>query len=309
MGAEAAPKPWYRKLRYQFMVAALAALLLLSFVSPLAQPPLSPYQVRLNGTIDYFAHNYDPSAGLIPVTPGSHTFWLYSDNYLAALAISRYDARNQSTSNFATALEAALGGYAATLPPGVAQNQYAALNSTAASFGCSASYAISWSSGGVLVPGNGSAAIMTTSNDQSPACAAQNYVDLLLLQAVYYHRLGDATAATSYYQAAARDVDGSGFVDLANAGSATGTRAYQSYKVALYVYATYCLGRQASTTNLAAAESTLLYMQSNSTGGFATSYGVSLSGPGVSPSSGVNTETTALAALALELMISPSSSC
>ena len=202
------------------------------------------------------------------------------------------------------ALSTALSGYEATLPAGLRQSQYAALNSTKAHFDCSSNYALSWSAGGQAAGGNGSAILMTTANNQSPACASQNYADLLFLQAVYNHRLGDSTAAASYYQLGANDFDGKGFVDLANQGSAQGTLTYQTYKVALYVYSTICLGEQANAPSLPVAESTLLHMQSNSTGGFATSYGA-----GITPTSGVNTETTALAALALELMNSPSSSC
>lgn len=290
----------------------MVVLVVASFLPPLSPSPLSSNQVRLNKSIDYFAQGYDFSVGLIPETPGSHRFWLYSDNYLAALAISRYDSGNQSTVGFASAIESALGSYASTLPPEATVNQFTALNSTGASFDCTANYTISWSSGGTVLPATGPVSIMTTSSDQSPACASQNYADLLLLQAVYYHRLGNATEAASYYQAAAKDFDGTGFVDLANQGAASGARVYQTYKLALYVYATYCLGEQGRATNLATAENTLLYMQDNSTGGFATSYGASLTSlnaPGVAPTSGTNTETTALAALALELMIHPAGTC
>lgn len=304
------PKRWYRKLKYQILVAALIILLVVSFL-PTLQAPLPANQVRLNRAVDYFANTYDAKVGLIAETPGSQRFWLYSDNYLSALALGRYSSGNQSTSGFASAIDAAVVGYGSTLPAGLLTNQYTALNSTTASFDCSANYAISWASGGALVPGNGSAAVMTTSNDKGPSCGSQNYADLLLLQAVYNHRLGNNTAALSYYQMAAKEFDGTGFVDLTNSGQA-GTRVYQTYKVALYVYATYCLSQQASASNLATAERTMLYMQSNSTGGFATTYEgnlTSLSAPGVTASSGANTETTALAALAIELMINPSSSC
>ena len=303
-------KPWYRRRRYQIPVAALIILLVISFLPPLQGSP-SPNQVRLNRAVDYFANTYVAKVGLIPEAPGSHGFWLYSDNYLSALALSRYGSGNQSTAGFASAIAAAVGGYGSTLPAALLRSQYTALNSTTASFDCSANYAISWASGGARAPENGSATVMTTSNDQSPSCGSQNYADLLLLQAVYNHRLGNESAALGYYQNAAKDFDGRGFVDLANSGQA-GTRVYQTYKVALYVYATYCLSQQASASNLAAAERTMLYMQSNSTGGFATSYQAdltALNAPGVTAASGANTETTALAALAIELMINPSSQC
>ena len=308
MEFEGTRKPWYAKFRYLFLVAVIATLLSVSLISFLVPPaPKSGDQVALDRAVTYFFRNYNYTLGLIREAPGSHTFWLASDNYLADLALTRYSSSNQTTSNFGLAVFTALSGYEATLPAPLTHSQYAALNSTKAYFDCSADYSISWSTGGQAASGSASALLMTTANDQGPACASQNYADLLFLQAVYYHRLGDPTDASSFYQAGAKDFDGTGFVDLANQGS-----AYQTYKVALYVYATICLGEQAKAPGLPAAESTLLHLQSNSTGGFATSYGpnlTTLNAPGITPTSGANTETTALAALALELMIHPTASC
>ena len=314
MQTEGGSRHWYLKPRYLILIIILIALLIVSLVTYIIPAaPKTANQVRLDGTIAYFAHSYDPTTGLIPETPGGTTFWLYSDNYLAVLAVSRYDPGNQSTSSFASALDAALGGYVATLPPTLAQNQYTALNSTVASFGCSSTYGLSWSQGTQPVSGNGSARLMTTANGQDQACASKNYADLLLLQAIYQHRLGNSGQALNLYHQAESDFDGHGFADLAyNSANSTSYHVYQTYKVALYVYATYCLGQQASTSALIPATSTLLYLQSNSTGGFITGYTLNLTAlnaPPVTAGHGVNTETTALAALALELMIKPSSSC
>jgi len=310
LDAESPRKPWYSRFRYIILVGILAVLLLFSLFPLGPANPKPRDQVALDGAITYFAKNYDDTLGMIPAAPGSHVFWLTSDNYLVDLALLRYSPGNETTTSFGAVLFTALSGYEATLPGALLQSQYTALNSTAASFDCSADYVASWSTGGQIAPGNGSAVLMTTANNQSPSCALQNYADLLFLQAVYYHRLGNATAAASYYQMGAKDFDGTGFVDLVNQGSTQSTLTYQTNKVALYVYASICLGEQGSA--LPTAESTLLYMQDNSTGGFATSYGpnlTSLSGPTISPTSGVNTETTALAALALELMITPTATC
>jgi len=299
METTAASKPWYRKRRYQFLLVVLVALLLISFLPSLFQVPLTAKQVSLNRTIDYFANNYDSTTGLIPETPGSNTFWLYSDNYLAVLAISRYDASNQSTAGFASSLHVALEGYAATLPSSLSQSQFTALNSTAASFGCSADFAISWVQGAQPAQGSGAAVLKTTANNQGPACASENYADLLFLQALYYHRLGNSNASSTYYQLGSADFDGKGLADRAYNGT-----VYQTYKLALYVYTSSCLGH-ASGADFAAANSTLFAMQDTSTGGFYTGYNTSLSHSGTS----INTETTALAALALEQLIKPSSSC
>jgi len=295
---------WYRKTRYIVILAFLVILLIFTFVPLESSPPKSRNQVALDRAVDYFVSNYNETLGLIPEYPGSHVYWLSSDNYLASLALTRYSSSNTSTMSYGDVLFAALAGYEATLPPALMHSQYSALNSTGGYFDCSANYVVSWSSGGQIATGNGSAVLMTTVNNQGPSCASQNYADLLFLQAIYYHRVGNTTAAADYYQQGAKDYDGRGFVDLANEGSNQTALSYQTYKVALYVYASICLGEQASATNLPTAEITLLHMQSNSTGGFATSYG-----SGITPTSGVNTETTALAALALELMITPTGTC
>jgi hypothetical protein len=312
---EAPRPPWYRRWRYIIPIGLLVILLVVSIFPVAPLPPKSRDQAALDRTIYYFASNYNTTLGLIPEFPGSHTYWLSSDNYLAALAIEKYSTSNQSTISFASALESALGGYSSTLPTTLEQNQYAALNSTKAYFDCSANYAISWSAGGQTVAGNGSAILETTANDQSLSCASENYADLLLLQAIHYHRIGNTAQATLLYQNASKDFDGTGFVDISNQiGSSTGdigslVPIYQTYKLALYVYSTYCLGVQSTASNLSMATATLLHLQSNSTGGFSTSYSTKSNGVVIATTSGVNTETTALSALALELAINPSASC
>jgi hypothetical protein len=308
MVIENASMPWHKKLKYRFLLLVLAVLLILSFLPYLYQPRLSASQLRLNKTIDYFTHNYNLTTGLIPEIPGSHTYWLYSDNYLVALALSRYGPRNGSTSGFASAIETALNGYRSTVPPSLLRNQYTALNSSSASFDCSSNHALSWT--GVNL--NGSAVLMTTANDLGPSCASGNYVDLILLQALYEHRLGNTSSATLFYNNASSHFDGYGFKDLAYISPTSSSfGVYQTFKVALYVYATYCLGVQKSSPDLAAASAILREMQSNLTGGFTTGYASNTLalGPALTPVGGVNTETTALAALALEQMISPSASC
>ena len=304
-----APRSWYRTHRYQVLALIVAALLIASLVPSLFKGSASPNQVRLNMTIDYFAHNYNGTVGLIPEFPGGNTYWLYSDNYLVILAVARYDPGNQSTSGFARALEAAFGGYSATLPPAFAQNQYRALNSSLAYFDCSTDRTLSWTGAGGSEAGP--AVLKTTSNDGDPSCASQNYADLLLLRALYQHKVDNAGGALSLYRNATADFDGYGLADLPYTSASSGSyQVYQTYKLAIYVYATYCLAEQASSPGLGAATRTLLSLQSNSTGGFATGYTRDpAGGSGITPNGGANTETTALAALALELMINPSNAC
>src|SRR5713101_4571538 len=173
-----ASKPWYKKRRYQFLIVVLAVLLLLPLIPYHSRAPSTTSQIALNKTIGYFAHNYNATLGLIPEFPGSHTVWLYSDNFLAALAISRYDSANRSTTNFAAVLETVLGGYRATLPASLLQNQYTALNSTSTSFKCSANYVLSWSATTGANLTGGTTALKTTANDQSATCSLENYADL-----------------------------------------------------------------------------------------------------------------------------------
>ena len=292
-------KPWYRKTRYIILIGILVVLLAFSFLSGSMAPAKSSNQSRLDRTINYFAQTYNPTTGLISEAPQGTTYWLYSDNYLATLAIQRYDPSNSTTSSFAEALNAALGSYLATLPQGFEVSQYTALNSTSASFNCSDNYALNWTAEGKTATGPSPATVMTTVNDGSRNCASENYADILLLQALWFNKFGNSTVAASYYNKAASDFDGKGFVDLAYDGT-----AYQTFKLALYVYASSCLG-ETSGSNYATATKLLYSMQDNSTGGFYTEYNAQLSHSNAT----VNTETTALAALALEQLLHPSTGC
>ncbi len=301
--------PWYRRRRNQALVA-LVIVMLLAAAYPFGKgPPPTDDQVALAGTMKYFGNSYDFATGLIPETPNGTTFWLYSDNYLASIAISRYAQTDQTAAKFATALAYAVEGYSTTFPGGNIPNQYTALNSTSASFNCSANYRMSWSgAGGAPSSANASRTIMTTVSDGSDSCASvsQNYADVLFLEAVYFHKTGNPAQAAAFYQAGARDYDGTGIADSAYSNSTSSSyHVYQTYKLSLYLYAMECDGQAGTDPNYAAVHSKLLVLQDSATGGFFTGYG-----GGLAPSlSGVNTETTALAALALELVVSPGSTC
>jgi hypothetical protein len=200
-----------------------------------------------------------------------------------------------------------MGAYASTMPAKIL-NQYEALNSTDASFSCLNNYTLSWSqTGSRSSPETHAAVIETTVNDGSPLCAApsQNYADLLFLQAVYYHRTENSTEALEFYNLGAKDFDGIGIKDAAFTSPGPGHGEYQTYKIALYIYASACLGQSKSDSNFPKLEPILLSQQDNATGGFYTGYTAGLQ----HGSSTVNTETTALAALALELLINPIGVC
>jgi hypothetical protein len=177
-------------------------------------------------------------------------------------------------------------------------------------------YHLSWlATNGGDSPGGGRAMLKTTANDQSDTCSSQNYADLLFLQAVYYHRVRNDSAAMHYYQLGASDFDGVGIKDIPfKTMNSSSFNEYQTYKLALYLYAGACLGTQTGDPNYPKLLSILLMQQDNSTGGFYSGYyfgGLrSASYLLTLPSTPhPNTETTALAALALELLIRPSTRC
>ena len=304
LDTEVPRKPWFRRWKYIILIAMIGALLVLSLFPYLPRGPKSTNQMALDRTIDYFAIGYNSTTGLIPEVPGGHIYWLYSDNYLALLAISRYDPNNQSTLSFALALDAALGGYVATVPPNYLETSYSALNSTSASFNCHDNATLGWGTqAGGSSQGSAQVTLMTTYSGGDVSCQSQNYSDLLFLRAVLLQRLGNTTEALSAFRLASADFDGKGLVDIS--GPAPGSSGgYQTYKLALYVYAASCLG-QASDQNLPTVEGLMFRQQDNSTGGFYTGYDSSLN----HGSHSVNTETTALAALAIEALMNPTTRC
>jgi len=302
------PKPWFSRRRNQILVViviVVIAIAALTFFT--SAPPPTPDQVALNKTVSYFVNTYNYTMGLVSETPGSNTYLLYPDNYLASLALGRYDPSNQSTASFSLAISEAVGSYVATLPRSYVMSEYTALNSTSASFLCAQSYSLSWATPeGTTSQGEGSAIVETTANNGGNTCASQNNADVLLLQAVYYYGHADSTTALNYLHEAASDFDGKGFADQAFTATNSSTAGqYQTYKLALYVYASTCLGQSGTDSNFQKVFGLLLQQQDNSTGGFYGGYGPTLE-HGLTP---VDTETTALAALALEAVINPSTDC
>lgn len=301
---------WSGRKRYAIAgTVVVAVLIVVASINLIPSQTPSPNQAALNRAIGYFGTYYDVRTGLVPEAPNGTSFWLYSDNYLAALAISRYTPQSQDAANFATALGDAIKGYESVLPSGAAPNQYTALNSTATSFRCSETLVLGWSYGtNASAIGRGATSVNTTASVGKPTCAdpSQNYADLLFLQAVYYHRLGNLSAAADYYRLGAADFIGSGIMDRAyNSRTSDSYHQFQTYKLALYVYASICLKQGTGSATLTQAESTMMKQQDNGTGGFAIRY---VTGQNA-PHRAVNTETTALASLALELMIHPLGPC
>lgn len=308
LSTSAAPEqaPIYKK-RWFIVVAAVIVIVLVVSLLPYALPgpPASPEQVELNRAIAYIGASYNITVGLVPQVGNGSTYTLYPDNYVVALAAERYSSSNQTTLDFGDAIFAALGGYASTLPGPETQSAYTALNSTVASFDCPQAYSLGWSPSGTAAPVNGSAGLKTIANDGSSTCASQNYANLLLLQSLWWYKSGNQSEALKIFAEGAGDFDGKGIADLPySSPSSPSYENYQTDNLALFIYATSCLGQSASNPTFNGAVSILNSLQDNSTGGFYTEYNAALQ-----PTSATSTGTTALAVLALELVVNPSLSC
>jgi len=141
---------------------------------------------------------------------------------------------------------------------------------------------------------------MTHVHDQGLFYDAAEYADIMLLKAINESLWGDSVKANAYYDVADALWDGKGFAD---AGNHPDHDDYQTYKVALYIYASKLLGRVASD-NYTQAAYVLPLMQKHggvvpeTDGGFSTWYTWDDSSPIAQGST--NVETTTLAILALD---------
>jgi hypothetical protein len=223
--------------------------------------------------VDYLLASYKPEVGLIPETPGSSTYWLYSDNFLAEQALLQYGQPNSNAftigQNISRTLErdSALTG---------AQNQYAmALGDGPSQFHSAENYNVSSSDG---------AQIRTTLNNGTGYLSVNQYADIAFLTAVCLRT--STSQALRDYEIGQKMYDGFGLKDLPY----NQTGQYQTFKLALYVYASEALNQSVNQSAL----STLIRMQAPN-GGFYTGYGPNYSTMGTS----TNAETTSLAVLAL----------
>jgi hypothetical protein len=266
--------------------------LLTSSSCPYPAPPtsLQASQTRTNSTgigssirdaADYLIRNFNPEVGLIPETPGSATYWLYSDNYLAALALQQYGAGNSTIVSIAglisNSLRADLPGHL----EGV-MNQYLVLNSSSpCQFHTSRPYTLMTFD---------TAKINATLNNGTALLSESQYADIAFLNAICLYREGNASGAMAAYDAGRAMFDGSGLRDL----PFDQTCQYQTFKLALYVYAGAILGEPVPQS----AVSALLSVQAQG-GGFYTGYNSTFSHQRTL----TNTETTSLAVLALNAVL------
>jgi len=226
----------------------------------------------------YLAKNYDRTVGLVPETPDSCVFWLYSDNFLAATALLQYGHAhgNATLATIAANILTSLSKYQRQLDG--AGNQYALLISSPCEVNSSHDYTVSVSHG---------VQIKATLNNGTGELSDHHYADVAFLKAICFAQPGgNLTQASQEYALGRNLFDGTGFKDLPY----NETGQYQTYKLALFIYASAVLKQPVNGTAL----STLLSMQAQD-GGFYTGYDVDHSHAGTL----TNTETTSLAILAL----------
>jgi len=237
----------------------------------------------LDPAVNYLYVNYNETIGLNYNSPDTtelhNTYWVYSDNYLASLVLGTYDPDNTALTSRAKTITNKMEDYLHNHGITDPMNQYQVLNESVFYFHCSDP------KGTLLEEGDDGAVVKTHINNLTGDLGSENYSDIAFLQVVYYHRLNESgKAMTAYLNGLAR-YDGKGFADNAFAGE------YQTYKLALYIYASKLLGQG----NDEQAFDTLLAMQQPD-GGFKTGYDSSLN---ATSQSRTNMETTSLAVLSL----------
>jgi len=214
--------------------------------------------------------------------PEKHVL-VYSDNYLANIVLGESDAGNETEERIEANITSTMNRYLADSPPPV--NQYLALGTMSTPFDYSHDYALTTLKG---------ATIKITLNNWFGGMNWLKFADVAFLEATAFYNRGDYSLARQSWSKGQAMWDGKGFNDLAFEFSPSGQQ-YQTYKLALYVYSSLLLNETFNEDAL----NQLLAMQAKSgfrTGCFFTGYS-----PDMQINSDVNTETTSLAVLALDL--------
>jgi hypothetical protein len=227
----------------------------------------------------FLVSNYNLQIGLIHETSNSNTSWLYSDNFLATIALHQVGPSDPYLMAIANNISATIQSYAARL--GGATNQYMVLSNSwkgPCGFGSAGSYTVAQTSNGQ---------IKVALNNSTGTLSDSTYADIAFLTAVCLQNQGNHSEALTAFNLGAGFFDGTGFADAPFADSGG---QYQTYKLALYIYASRLLSQPVNQAALAM----LLKMQAPD-GGFYTGYYPDLT----HGSTMSNTETTSLAILAL----------
>ena len=263
---------------------ALSLLLVPLFASSHAETN-STSQV-LTSAENFLVSQYNASIGLLSEHPGSNFYWLYSDNYLALLAFKQ---ANSSDTAKQTAImnnaNSTLSRYMTLIPN--AKNQYMVFSSNVFDFNDSHNYELTTVEGSI---------INITLNNMTGTLDPHIYGDIAFLESVYYNDIGNKSEALSMFQIGASMYNGIGIND----SIFIKYRDYQTYKLALYIYAATLLGESYPSS----VKTNLLAMQNTTNGGFYSDYAPDYSTAGHD----ANVETTSLAILALAKITTTSSS-
>jgi hypothetical protein len=238
--------------------------------------------------VNYLARSFSQEIGLIYETPDKleKTYWIYSDNYLAQLALAPY-AQNETIASILGSIESASRDW--TITESVIVNQYQILNRS--------NFVLPIKNTTVCKIGESNdATIMCTINNGTGTLSSKDYADIAFLEAIAYQNSNQTDKANLAYQDGVAMWNGIGFNDTAYR-SYTDGRGYDTYKLALYIYASRTLNQTFDVrayNNLLACQLSAGVSGEKNSGGFATYYTAN----GVSNNQ-TNTETTALAILAL----------
>jgi hypothetical protein len=268
--------------------------------------PLTPNQKSIDSALRYITHRYDNYLGLVSTSPGSQTFSLLPDNFIASLALRGFSASNQTYGNLAAILNITAEGYLRTIPASNLFNVYLLLNSTGHSppFECPTTYTTAWVAGpseSIPVSQEPYRINLTLNDNSQCTLIPQQDAAVSFLEIWYYYKTGAITTAVPMYINTASYFDGTGIADTQYKTPTSPTyHHYQTATLALYLYVTSCwtfsAGKNPGTVPVANITSSLERLQDNSTGGFYSSYGPGFDTAG----SSTTTLATSLAALALE---------
>lgn len=285
-------------------------------VSTISTAKADSTQTALRNAVNYLYNNYNKGIGLIRESPDYpnliNTYNIYSDNYLASLVLRDYDQRmaKNITSKMTLYLDRAKENNSTLL---FFTNQYMVLDESVSAMN---DFAFNNASDvnltkDINLPEVDGATINTTINNGSDRLDPKLNADIAFLQAIYNYTLGNESGAMSaYIDGVNQSVNlsgGLGFNDSAFRHDLKeyGIENYQTYKLALYIYASKLLRQENySRSAFDVALYTLPKMQARSEnlsdGGFSTGYDSSLQAiRGPNGTNGTNTETTSLAILAL----------
>lgn len=272
----AAMKEKMKAVRYVLLVSILVGLLGLSA----CRPPPPPQRME-----SFLLAGYDPYIGLVRESPHANpnVYWLYSDNYLASLALEKAQPKTAKAITQSIAIYQAIGQIGLSAKWKVLSGEVVP----------EAVFAMDVNLSNITrIQGN---EVRSEVTDSGRPMRWKEYADLLLLASINEFNLGNISEARSLFlQAQGKfNVTEIGFRDAAFEEQGY----YSTYKLALYLIAAEKVGidipaKEIGNRILSLQENDLT---SNRYGGVYTDYDSN----GKLPNSDTNTETTSLVLLAL----------